>query len=165
MNREDIFNKHGQFETDAEYFQALKNNKIGDLKGKGAAKCTEISALAQQILSLFGLQSYYCLGCTDLDFSQEPHCFNIVKAKNNYLLIDYSIPIAYYKWNNEARFPFIGVLSNKEFLNLTVNGSLKIFEDYYVRDGKIIQNDIKRTYVVGKYEIEKEEIIEAEKKK
>ena len=38
--------------TDSEYFDALENNKIGDLKGMGAALCTERSALAQQILSL-----------------------------------------------------------------------------------------------------------------
>ena len=44
-----------------EYFDVLDNNKIGDLKSKGAAECTERSAVAQQILSIFGIESYYCM--------------------------------------------------------------------------------------------------------
>ena len=74
------------------------------------------------------------------------------------------MPIAYYKGNNETRFPFIGILSNEKFLNLTVNGSLKTFDEYYVRDGKMVQKDIQRTYAVDQYEIIKEEINEIEKK-
>ena len=57
-NREAIFNDIAwqTTETDEEYFAALENNKIGALKGKGAAQCTERSAVAQQILSLFGTE-------------------------------------------------------------------------------------------------------------
>lgn len=61
---------------DEEYFEALENNKIGDLKGKGVAQCTERGAIAQQILSLFGTESYYCMVCVDLGSKQEGHCFN-----------------------------------------------------------------------------------------
>ena len=51
--------------------------KLSDtlIKHKGAAQCTERSALAQQILSLFGTESYYCMGCVDLGDRQEGHCF------------------------------------------------------------------------------------------
>ena len=63
-DRETIFNDIAwqTTTTDEEYFAALENNKLGDLKGKGAAQCTERSAIAQQILSLFGTEIYYCMG-------------------------------------------------------------------------------------------------------
>lgn len=78
IDRETVFNDIAwqNTTTDEEYFEALENNKIGDLKGKGAAQCTERDAIAQQILSLFGTESYYCMVCVDLGSKQEGHCFN-----------------------------------------------------------------------------------------
>ena len=42
-DRETIFyhNAWNSAITDKEFFAALKNNKLGDIKGKGAAECTE----------------------------------------------------------------------------------------------------------------------------
>ena len=69
-DREQIFNEvaWNTTTTDEEFFAALENNKLGDLKHKEAAQCTERSALAQQILSLFGTESYYCMGCVCWNF-------------------------------------------------------------------------------------------------
>ena len=55
IDREDIFNTIAweTTTTDEEYFEALENNKIGDLKHKGAAMCTEYGALVQQLLSMY----------------------------------------------------------------------------------------------------------------
>ena len=147
--------------TDEDFFKALRDNKIGDLKGKGAAQCTERSALAQQILSLFGIESYYCMGCVDWSDKQEAHCFNIVKRKNDYALLDYSIPVTSYHTDGsmKAFCPFIGTLTNEEFVDFIQNGMIKFFDDYYLKDGKFEKNHSQRFYVVGKYEIEKEEII------
>lgn len=162
IDRETIFNDIAwkTTTTDEEYFNALKNNKIGDLKGKGAAECTERGALAQQILSLFDIETYYCTGCVDLGEKQDAHCFNIVKTKNNYALLDYSIPITSYNKDGKiaAYYPFIGTMSNEEFLDFTKKGTIKSFQDYCYKN-KNTKEDIqrKRKYVVGKYEIEKQD--------
>ena len=164
IDRETIFNEIAwqTTTTDEEYFKALKNNKLGDLKGKGAAECTERGALVQQVLSIFGTESYYCMGCVDLGDRQEGHCFNIVKRKNDYALLDYSIPIASYKEDGsvQAYYPFVGALTNKEFLDFVNNGIVKSFDDYYIKGKQYEKTGAKRMYVVGKYEIEKENAIE-----
>ena len=128
------------------------------LKGKGAAKCTERGALAQQILSIFGTESYYCMGCVDLGNLQEGHCFNIVKRKNDYALLDYSLPITSYNPDGsiKAYYPFVGILTNDEFTDFINNGTIKTFDDYYIKgQNKEIMNE-QRMYVVGTYEINKE---------
>lgn len=164
IDRETIFNDIAwqTTTTDEEYFKALENNKLGDLKGKGAAQCTERGALVQQVLSIFGTESYYCMGCVDLGDRQEGHCFNIVKRKNDYALLDYSVPIVSYKEDGSVRayYPFVGTLTNEEFLDFVNNGVIKSFDDYYMNGRQYEKAGTKRMYVVGKYEIEKENAIE-----
>lgn len=161
-NREEIFNDIAwrTTTTDDEYFESLKNNKLGDLKGKGAAQCTERSALAQQILSFYGTEAYYCMGCVDLEDSQEGHCFNIVKRKNDYALLDYSVPVARYNQDGSLRayYPFVGTLTNEEFLDFVSNGTIKSFDDYHINGNQIAKTGNRRTYVIGQYEIKKENI-------
>lgn len=159
-DREQIFNDiaWNTTTTDEEYFAALANNKIGDLKHKGAAKCTERGAMAQQILSLFGTESYYCMGCVDLGNHQEGHCFNIVKRKNDYAVLDYSCPVTSYSKDGKVKgyYPFVGTISNEDFLAFTNNGTIKNFENYEFVEGKRTLIEGERLYVVGAFEIEKE---------
>lgn len=160
-DREDIFNTHAfqTTKTDEEYFEALRNNKIGDLKKKNAAQCTERSAVAQQILSLFGTESYYCMGCFRLGDKEEGHCYNIVKRKDDYAIVDYSVPVTSYNQDGKVRmyYPFIGLLTEEEFIDFTSKGLVKIFENYcYVNKSEKKVLDSKRSYVAGKYEFEKE---------
>ena len=158
--REYIFNQvaWNTSTTDEEYFAKLENNEIGDLKGQSAAMCTERAALAQQILSLFGFEAYYCIGCIDLGYKQEPHAFNIVKRKNDYAILDYSIPVMSYNTNNSIRnyYSFVGILSNEEFENFINNQEVKSFNDYfYDMENKKVETDNIRNYVVGKFQIDK----------
>lgn len=160
VDREEIFNEiaWNTTTTDEEFFEALQNNKIGDLKGKGAAQCTERAALAQQILSIFGTETYYCMGCVGLKDKQEGHCFNIVKRKNDYALLDYSIPVETYNrdGNFRAYCPFVGIITNEEFLDFMNNGVIKTFDEYYINDNQKENNGFQRKYVVGIYELDKE---------
>ena len=162
-DRETIFNDNAwnSSTSDEEYFTALDNNKLGDLKGKGAAECTERSALAQQLLSLFGTEVYYCMGCVDLGGRQEGHCFNIVRRKNDYALLDYSIPVNVFKEDGSFRtyYPFVGELTEEEFMDFINNGALKNFENYQYIGKEKQQLDSSRNYVVGSYSIEKEKTI------
>ena len=163
IDRETIFNEIAwqTTTTDEEYFKALENNKLGDLKGKGAAQCTERGALVQQVLSIFGTESYYCMGCVDLGDRQEGHCFNIVKRKNDYALLDYSIPITSYYQDGrvKAYYPFVGILTNEEFLDFVNNGVIKSFDDYYMNGNQKVKTGTQRMYIVGNYEIKKENAI------
>ncbi len=158
-DRETIFNDIAwqTTTTDEEYFAALENNKLGDLIGKGAAECTERSALAQQILSLFGVVAYYCMGCVDLGDRQEAHCFNIVKRKQDYALLDYSIPVASYNPDGsvKAYYPFVGTMTNEEFESFITNGNLKTFENYEYNSNQKSTLNSQRVYVVGSFEIQK----------
>lgn len=160
IDREAIFNEIAwkTTTTDEEYFKALENNKLSDLKGKGAAQCTERGALVQQILSIFGTESYYCMGCVDLGDRQEGHCFNIVKRKNDYALLDYSVAIASYKEDGSVRayYPFVGTLTNEEFFDFVNNGIVKSFDDYYIDGKQQEKTGTQRMYILGEYEIEKE---------
>lgn len=159
-DRETIFNEIAwqTTTTDEDYFKALENNKIGDLKGKGAAQCTERSALVQQILSVFGIESYYCMGCVEVNDKEEAHCFNVVKRKNDYALLDYSLPITSYNQDSsvKAYYPFVGSLTNEEFLDFISNETIKSFDDYYINGNQREKIGTQRMYLVGKYEIEKE---------
>ena len=158
VDRETIFNDIAwqTTTTDEEYFAALEKNKLGDLKGKGAAECTERGALVQQILSIFGTESYYCMGCVDLGDRQEGHCFNVVKRRNDYALVDYSLPVESYNSDGSFRMycPFVGILSNEEFLEFVNNGVIKAFDCYDIRGGKQEKKGMQRRYVVGEYEFE-----------
>lgn len=163
LKREEIFHDIAwqKTSTDEEFFAALANNKIGDLKGKGAAECTERSAVAEQILSLFGIEVYYCMGCVDLGDKQDAHCFNIVKRKNDYALLDYSIPVTLYNQDGSVRtfYPFVGELSNEEFAEFVERGILKTFKNYdFINGSEKRFLDSQRTYTIGAFEIKKENL-------
>lgn len=159
INRETIFNDiaWNTTTTDEEYFAALENNKIGDLKGKGAAECTERSAVVQQILSLFGIESYYCIGCVGLEDRQEAHCFNIIKRAKDYVLLDYSIPVIAKKEDGtfNVYLPFISGITNEDFDKFINNKTLKEFQDYEYIGKERKLKDTSKKYIVGAYEIEK----------
>lgn len=161
VDRETLFNDMAfqNTTTDSEYFEALENNKIGDLKGKGAAQCTERAALAQQLLSLFDFESYYCIGCVEFDNKQEPHCFNVVKRQNDYALLDYSVPVNLYnlEGNVKAFYPFVGEIKKEEFFDFINNETIKSFDNYnYAINNQKMLTGYKRNYVVGVYEMQKE---------
>ena len=162
MSREAIFNDiaWNTTTTDDEYFSALEKNEIGMLKNKRAALCTERSAVAEQILSVLGFESFYCMGCVNLGNNhQEPHCFNIIKRKNDYALVDYSCPIVEYNEDNSIRayYPFVATLSNDEFVDFLNNGMVKSFLNYRYKiiNGKTtrVDENSDRLYIVGQYEI------------
>ena len=162
MSRENIFSDiaWNTTTTDDEYFDALEKNEIGMLKNKRAALCTERSAVAEQILSVLGFESFYCMGCVDLGNNhQEPHCFNIIKRKNDYALVDYSCPIVEYNEDNSIRayYPFVATLSNDEFVDFLNNGMVKSFSNYRYKiiNGKTtrVDENSDRSYIVGQYEI------------
>ena len=160
-NRDNYFNNLTlDTKTDEEYFDAINNFSIGDLKGKNLAMCTERSAIAQNLLSLFGLEVYYCMGCVEHNGEQEPHCFNIARGREKYILLDYSLPVSIYK-NNVAYdyVPFQAHIELDELEDVLENGLNKNYDGYEfinIADRiKKIPNDDYRIYQVGKMHFEK----------
>lgn len=158
--REQIFltDIYSKTKSGDDLFKALENNKIGDLKHKDAAQCTERAALAQQILSLFGTESYYCFGCLGIGKDQEGHAFNVIKRKNDYAVLDYSCVVKSYNKENLLMFPFIGILSNEEFADFINNKKIKRFQNYEFFDNESRPTTGERIYVVGEMSIDKEKM-------
>lgn len=145
--------------TDEEMWAAIENFNIGDFKKQNIAQCTERSALAQNLLSLFGIESYYCYGCLNNNGKIEPHCFNIAKAKDSYMILDYSVPVPVVK-NGKVydQAPFQEKIELDEIDDVLNNSSIREFVDYeYLNsDGKIIKVPVNatRTYVVSETSFE-----------
>ena len=147
--------------TDEDFFKLLENNEIGNLKGENLAMCTERAAMAQNLLSFFGFESYYCYGCINNDDIEESHCFNIVKLNNNkYMLLDYSLPISVLKENK-----FIGYYPLQYTINENIdkilNGELPISVPLYQIEisnnyKNLISIDKNRDYLIGKLTFNKE---------
>lgn len=145
--------------TDEEYFAKIANLEIGDLKGKNIAMCTERAAMAQNLLSLFGFDVYYCMGCVNNNGKEEPHCFNIARAKDTFMLLDYSIPVTVFSNGNAVDFaPFQGSITLdeiEEFLLKGVNKGFASYEFIKTQQGiKKMETGQIRVYKVGSMTLE-----------
>jgi len=145
--------------TDDEYFEKLENLEIGDLKGKNVAMCTERAALAQNLLSLFGFDIYYCMGCVNNNAKEESHCFNIARAKDTFMLLDYSLPVSIFENGRAVDYaPFQGIIRLDELEDVLVNGFNKEFSSYeFIKTPQGIKKVVtgeSRTYNVGNMTLE-----------
>ena len=88
---------------------------------------------------------------------QEAHCFNIAKTKSGYALLDYSVPSKVYNQDGTLRRynPFLGELTEEEFLDFVSNGTVKTFDNYCIKNGQKEKDGTQRMYVVGQSIIEK----------
>ena len=147
--------------TDDELFDRLEQNKIGDLKQKNVAMCTERAAMAQNLLSLFDFECYYCNGCMYHNQKEECHCFNIVKTKNDFKLLDYSVPIQIVEANQIiGTEPFLVSIPLEEG-EAVLNGEIeKKYPEYYsLKEGtknRAIPTGEERIYIIGNTSFQKE---------
>lgn len=124
----------------------VKNISIDKLRNKGIAQCTEKAAITQNILSLFGIDSYYCCGALNVGDNSEFHSFNIVRSQDGYRILDTSRPIVGYHNEQEYfRRPYASRVLTEEEFSAVLQGE-QIFEctDYEVRDGKRVDIGTRR---------------------
>ena len=162
IDRRDTYFNQMAFDTtttDEELFEKIANLEIGDLKGKNVAMCTEKAAMAQNLLSLFGFEVYYCMGCVNNNGKEEAHCFNIARAKDTYRLLDYSIPVTVFSNSNAVDYaPFQGDIELNEIEDVLLNGINKEFFSYeYIKTPhgiKKMETGEIRIYNVGSMRLE-----------
>ena len=149
-----FWNKVQNITDDDEFFAIMDANKIGDLKGLGVAQCTERSAVAQNLLSLFGFESYYCIGGLKHEEQSEGHAYNVVKGSKNYYLIDYSVPVKIF-YDNGAVYnvPYQVVIPKDKvegFFNNQETIELPDYDFVQSKNGfeRVEKND-SRYYVMG----------------
>ncbi|MBR1718301.1 MAG: hypothetical protein IJ715_03420 [Bacilli bacterium] len=75
---------------DVDYYN--NDNKISNLKGSGAGMCVERAALAQNLLTSLGIESYYKSSSIIKNGNKEVHSYNLVKNNSDYYVFDTSIP-------------------------------------------------------------------------
>lgn len=117
--------------TDQEYYDYLDKICIGDFKGKSIAMSSERSIVAQNLMSLFGIDSYLCVGMIDFLENKREHCFNIIDNGRCFSLIDYSIP-CYTIVSDKVvdSNPFIGQMSSEELEVFLNDNHIESFKDY-----------------------------------
>ena len=75
---------------------------------------------------------------------------------SNLVIEDYSMQTTYSKEGVvKAYYPFVGALSNEEFLEFANNETIKGFENYEFVENKRVTTTGERLYVVGDFEIDK----------
>ncbi len=74
------------YKTYSNCYMPIKEHSITDFKGNGSGECSEISAILENILSMFNYDVFYLFGETHIG---EAHAFNMIKIKDDdYMLID-----------------------------------------------------------------------------
>lgn len=148
-----FYKKLESTETDDEYLDMINSFDLSDFKKKGIAMCTERSALAQNILSLFEFDSYYCMGYFNNGDKTDGHCYNIVRTVNGYRLVDFSVGVLQYSDSFEINVPFIADISTfdfEKFMSKDYEFTLENFEYEIIGDKGIRHTLGNRIYTNGK---------------
>ena len=112
--------------NDKVFFDPVNEHKLSDFKNKGNAMCSEYAIMANNILSVFGFDSYVVMGHQRDDKGMGGHAFNFVSYTNSEykridLLIDFSNCVNIYdpKFNVIGSCPYILELDelNNDFVD------------------------------------------------
>ena len=127
---------------DRVYLDPINIHKFSDFYKKGNAMCTEIALMAENILSMFGFNTYYVVGNIRIgDEKDEFHAYNLIKFKEKETndemngIIDFSSYTDVFNINYEkiGEKPYIVFFDeiNKEFLDRMLYEEESItYEDY-----------------------------------
>ena len=131
-----------------------------DFKSLNNAECSEYSAMAQNILSIFGYTTIYFGGAVNSIYGRGGHAFNLSLINEKPCIIDFTIPVETYSFDGKIDYtPFLGNI--KDFSTESLKKHLLEyipyeFPDYYCINvnNKIIMitNGHKRGYIVGNIE-------------
>ena len=142
--------------NDKLFYDPINEHKLSDFKHKGNAMCTEYAIMANNILSVFGFDSYVMMGQAKDNDGMEGHAFNFVSYTNEKyerinVLIDFSKGVNIYdmKFNKIGTSPYILELDelNNEFIDdFIYNERHLVAKDYCVM---IMGNDLVELSLTG----------------
>ena len=95
----------------SEDYEESKDNKISNLKGKGAAMCVERAALSQNLLQLLGIRSFFKTSGIVKNGSNEAHSYNLIEYEGKYYIFDSTMP----NMINNAPNPLIAEIDKESF--------------------------------------------------
>lgn len=142
MKNEVAFIHYIEYFLEELYGPVAENDRINEKQSLKKA------ILANQLLSLFGFDSYCCFGYVDNNEDIIKHAFNIIKRKTNYSIVDYGYPIHSYKFNRIPgnNYPFLKSINPIEFKKFINDGEMVSFNDYKIVENRIIEKNDKRIY-------------------
>jgi len=123
-------------------FPINNTHSIKNFKGKGNALCSEYAVMAQNILRLFGFESYLVLGTEKVnDNNPEGHAYNLITYKDSetkttrHAVLDFMNPVSVYDhdYHKIGEEPFIGYIDklDEEVVNELIHGDKHlVFDDY-----------------------------------
>lgn len=141
------------YQSDDLLFRPTKEHSIKDFYHNGSSMCSEISLIAENLLSIFGLNVLYLIN--------KNHAFNVFAydnketQKQEIYILDYSSPVNCYdfKFNLLGTSPFIGELENEDCSvvdKMLRDGKKFTFNNYFLQDINgvlyIIRTNEERTY-------------------
>lgn len=139
------------YRSDGLFLRPIKEHSIKDFYYNGSAMCSEIAAVAENLLSSLGLEVMY--------FSDKEHAFNLYVSHDKddpYMyILDFSNWVECYDVNYKliGKTPFFGKIvdGNQELVDKMVNEGKRIeLDDYYLYriNGRLfeIKNGRKRNY-------------------
>ena len=148
-NREDYFKLI--CDSNGQYFEPTIPHSISFFKGKSIAQCTEFGAVAQNIMSFFGLETLY--------IHDNLHAYNIVEfggEEKTTSVVDFSKGVYHYNILTKERsyLPFIGDIEecSDELLQELMNtdGRLQFHEYRLYSLGKaVIEQTLEETRSYG----------------
>ncbi len=149
------------YDKDGKYIEPSKGHLFSDFKGSNNAMCSEYSAIAQNILSVFGYTMIYLSGAVNSPIGKGGHAYNLTLVKNVPCIIDFTIPVEVYSLDNDTidYSPFLGPIEDfsPEGLSEHIHERIPFdFIDYYyliTNNGhSMITTGKERSYVVSDIE-------------
>ncbi len=159
--------------SNGRYITPSTGHHLSDFKGKNNAKCSEYSAIAENILSVFGYKTIYLGGAVNTKYGSGGHAFNLAVIDNIPCILDFTIPVETYDFQGKIIeiSPFLGVITdfNQETLHNHIYDYIPYeFDDYeYLVIGDttiMINNNSTRSYIAGKVEYYNQKIKKLSKK-
>lgn len=142
----EVMNKLIQKE-DGTYFPPIRKHELTDFKRKGNALCSEYATMAQNLMSVFGIESSIVIGnervknSNPADDTYESHAFNIVEINEpdtnsqRAYLVDFLNSVTCYdeQYNVVEHMPFLAEIEeyNDELIHKLINSEIKLeYPDY-----------------------------------
>ncbi len=149
---------HPLLGADGKCIEPTSGHHFLDFKAANNAMCSEYSAMAQNILSIFDYTMIYFCGAVKSNVGCGGHVFNFGLVNSNPCIMDFTIPVEVFSLNNEPSYysPFLGPVkdySNETFKKHFFNQIPYDFNDYhYVETSNqfnMIADGNQRHYVIG----------------